>query len=749
MSKSKKNKEKEDEFLNNVEHKLIFKKYIPIHKIGSGSFSSVYFCENILTKKQYAMKVEKRDAKLKFLETEAYHLLILKNFGIPECVSFGHTKTHNILIETLLGYSLLKKFKDSKTGLKLIDICLCALQILDRIEWVHSKNMIHRDIKPENFLFGIKDPDVLYLIDFGLCKKYRSDKTGKHMMPKLTGKFNGTVRYASVNSLKGKECSRRDDLISIGYMLIYLKNYELPWKDDPLYAINKTQYLQMIKDRKIKSDVLCQGLPDEFSSYIKYVYSLKFEQDPNYDYLKSLFKQLLNNLTNNPKNDNLIFSWLGAKKIKVSQKRNNSLKRISSPQNRLLQKIKLDLEEKNKSEIFTQKNINDSDISKKLKITKSQKIFENFPLNYCNNLSEEYHSHEKIKSLKILNNKSNSYINSKLKNFSNKKIDETNINPNFDQNTNSNIDPNMISIMNSNKFTNMDSDNNANIKIHKIKSGVFNKTNNFNEQKSNVIPIKLSKKIIIYKKKVPSGLNNNFNRIKIDQSFIGSNRNYKNIPEKIKTDRNNQFKKSSQLSFDYSPRNKTNEKNEGPKIKNDIRNKMITYDSKIPLNNSCQILNINQKSPLNNKSMFQNNTTINKNRLAQFKNRIPNSQYLKNIPTKNENMTTPSFLDNRKISAKNLFLFNINQGNAINFTENLKILSQDKDNTNHRKYKSNNFILSQKLRQKNLYKNNFNLNYLKQINQTDNLYDSDMSTFDRFNYKKNPINFNYLYKNNK
>ena len=357
MNKTKENIDQEDSFINKTEHKLIFKKFKPIKKIGSGSFSSVYICENILSKKYYAMKVENREARYKYLQNEAYNLLELKNFGIPEYISFGHTKTHNILVQSILGKSICKILKEIGKKFELIDVCLLALQILERIEWVHSKNLIHRDIKPENFLFGIKDPYVLYLIDFGLCKKYRSSKTGKHIIPKYTGKFNGTVKYASINSLKGKESSRRDDLISIGYLLICLATGDLPWEDRPLSSLNKAQYLKMIKDREsIKPQILCENLPKEFSSYIKYVYSLKFEQDPNYSYLKSLFKQFLNNSINNPKNDFIFFSWLKNQKINFFKLRRSNSKRSTSPQNNLLKKIKQNLENKKNTDSIKEIN---------------------------------------------------------------------------------------------------------------------------------------------------------------------------------------------------------------------------------------------------------------------------------------------------------------------------------------------------------------------------------------------------------
>ena len=110
----------------------------------------------------------------------------------------------------------------------IIEVCLIGNQILDRVEWIHSNNIIYRDIKPENFLIGKNDPDIIYIIDFGLCKKYRSSKTWKHILPKTIATMSGTLKYASLNVLNGKESSRRDDLISLGYMLIYLLKRNLP-----------------------------------------------------------------------------------------------------------------------------------------------------------------------------------------------------------------------------------------------------------------------------------------------------------------------------------------------------------------------------------------------------------------------------------------------------------------------------------------------------------------------------------------
>ena len=206
---------KKDLFL--IQNKLLFKKYHPIKSIGKGTFSTVYLTLNILSNNYVAIKAEKRNKnEVELLESEAFLLYYLRGFGIPEVLSYGRTKSHNILVMPLLGRSLLEILILKNKYINYNDICSVSIQILDRIEWVHSNNIVYRDIKPENFLFGEKDKETLYLIDFGLCRKYKSSKTGKHIPPKSLGKFTGTSRYASVYAMAGNEQSRRDDIESIG-----------------------------------------------------------------------------------------------------------------------------------------------------------------------------------------------------------------------------------------------------------------------------------------------------------------------------------------------------------------------------------------------------------------------------------------------------------------------------------------------------------------------------------------------------
>ena len=208
--------------INDLSKKIIFKKYKVLKLIKKGSFGFVFEAKNILTNELVALKAEDWKIKGNCLESEAYFLFYLKGFGIPEIRSFGSYKRYKILIQTLLGKNLDNLFSNIlyKTNLK--DICMIAIQLLDRLEYIHSKYVIHRDLKPDNILVDLETKSIIYLIDFGLAKKYRSGKTKKHIKFSLIKKLNGTIRYCSTNANIGGEQSRRDDLESAGYILIYL-----------------------------------------------------------------------------------------------------------------------------------------------------------------------------------------------------------------------------------------------------------------------------------------------------------------------------------------------------------------------------------------------------------------------------------------------------------------------------------------------------------------------------------------------
>ena len=320
---------------------LFFNKYKIKELIYKSSFSLVYKGININSDEPVSIKFEKKASKFNLLESEAYFLYILKGLGIPKIITYGISGPYNILIEELLGKSLnhiwyFKKIKNQKELLK--NVCMIALQGLDRLEYIHSKDIIHRDIKPDNFLIGRKDPNTIYLIDFAFSRKFRSSRTGKHIQFKDIKREIGSLRYMSLNANKGFELSRRDDLESFGYLIIYLAKNSLPWI-----------YLEKLKSEKriLNKEILklkssngfiewCKGLPKEFIDYIQYTRNLKFEQEPNYKYLKNLFISVL--LINNDKIDYLFF-WIPHKKnnkkectpekiINKSIKKNNSQKRL-------------------------------------------------------------------------------------------------------------------------------------------------------------------------------------------------------------------------------------------------------------------------------------------------------------------------------------------------------------------------------------------------------------------------------------
>ena len=331
--------EEEDKFIK--ENPIIFKKYRVKKKFGEGAFGDVYLGQTIENNSYVAIKVEQRKILKPVLESEAFLLYSIAGLGIPEVKSFGKVKSYNILVEPLLGKSLFEIFAENHKKMNPEDVCLIGKQVIDRIQWIHSKYIVHRDIKPDNFLIGRKDPHVIYLIDFGLSKKYRSSTTNKHIRFGFTGKLTGTVRFASANALRGGEQSRRDDIESIGYMLIYFLKQRLPWQG---ITGNKKmeRYLKIYKMKKNTTpEELCSGFP-EMIDYIAYAKKLEFEQEPDYNYLRRSFITMLKRYHNT--NDQLVFSWIKLEDLPNLKNPVNPAERKDSPQSRIYKKIKSNLE---------------------------------------------------------------------------------------------------------------------------------------------------------------------------------------------------------------------------------------------------------------------------------------------------------------------------------------------------------------------------------------------------------------------
>jgi serine/threonine protein kinase len=278
----------------NTEYK-INDKWILGKKLGSGAFGEIYSATNIQTGELVAIKLESRKSKHPQLHYEARLIKLLnlsKPTGIPKVKWYGVEGDYNIMVMELLGPSLEDLFNRCGRKFSLKTVLMIADQMLKRIEYLHSKNFMHRDIKPDNFLIGTgKKSNIIYMIDFGLAKKYRDHKH-VHIPYRDNKHLTGTARYASINNHLGIEQSRRDDLESLGYVLMYFNRGSLPWQG--LKARTKLEKYNKICEKKTSTGIkaLCEGFPSEFSTYINYCRSLGFEDKPDYQYLRKLFRDL-------------------------------------------------------------------------------------------------------------------------------------------------------------------------------------------------------------------------------------------------------------------------------------------------------------------------------------------------------------------------------------------------------------------------------------------------------------------------
>ncbi|KAL7712582.1 non-specific serine/threonine protein kinase [Entamoeba marina] len=274
-----------------MEHSFkVANKYELVRKLGSGSFGDIYMAINIFQPDDVvAIKLEKiklRHPQLRYEYNlyKYFNEIEMKNIpGIPYVRYWGCQEDYNVMVMEYLGPSLEDLFVFCGKKFSLKTTLMLADQCLKRTQFIHSKDYIHRDIKPDNFVMGRgNQSNIVYSIDFGLAKKYREQKTKKHIKYSEDKSLVGTARYASLNNHYGKEQSRRDDMESLAYMFINFMTGPLPWQG--LKGNNKRdKYAQILAYKEsLTCSKLCEGIPEEFALFLNYCRHLGFEEEPDY-----------------------------------------------------------------------------------------------------------------------------------------------------------------------------------------------------------------------------------------------------------------------------------------------------------------------------------------------------------------------------------------------------------------------------------------------------------------------------------
>ncbi len=272
---------------------FVSNEYEIIKQLGSGSFGEVYLTRILKNGELVASKIEEKDGKKNSKlvdEYKIYKKLELKGIkkGIPKIFSCYETPKFNVLVMELLGKNLDTLFTETNKKFELGTVLKIGYDMINLIEKIHNCGFIHRDIKPNNFMFGVGDKSKeLYILDFGLSKRFYKNK--QHIEYKTNKSLVGTARYTSINIHLGIEPSRRDDIESIGYMLVYFLKGELPWQG--LKKQKGIDHLELISEVKLSTSIknLCEGLPEEFFEYLNYIRKVSFEERPDYKFLKELF----------------------------------------------------------------------------------------------------------------------------------------------------------------------------------------------------------------------------------------------------------------------------------------------------------------------------------------------------------------------------------------------------------------------------------------------------------------------------
>lgn len=265
-----------------MEKHLINNKYEILNKIGEGSFGSIYRGKNIRTNEYVAIKAKSIKNKIKMLKNKSNIYMYLNGYqGIPQIKWFGKDENYYYMVINLLGLSL-QTIRQNYQSFSLTLVLKIGIQIVNILLTLHDKGFIHRDIKPDNFLFDINKSNQIYLIDFGICKRYINE-SGNHIKEKNIYGLIGSNNYTSIYSHEKMELSRRDDLKSLFYVLLFLYYGKLEWSNE-----NEKNIIQ--SKRYITEN---RFIPEPLLNFIKYIRRLRFEERPNYIMIIESFAHFL------------------------------------------------------------------------------------------------------------------------------------------------------------------------------------------------------------------------------------------------------------------------------------------------------------------------------------------------------------------------------------------------------------------------------------------------------------------------
>lgn len=266
-------------------------------KLGEGTYGEVYKASDIYSTKQVAIKLEEifsNYSSLKY-EYEVYCVLNRNHHkvNIPKIHFFGQYEDSQAMVMDCLGPSLESTMTKSEMPFKLSFVANAACQLLSILEFIHDQGVLHCDLKPSNIVHDLRDPNIVHIIDFGLARQFKCKSTVRLRHVDDGHGYLGCHDFSPLAAHFLKTPGRRDDLESLGYMLLYMFNGSLPWFFLTFQNLEVRNVLVKREKSTLSPTQLCEGVPGEFVLYFQYVQTLQLNERPRYEFLRSLFKKLV------------------------------------------------------------------------------------------------------------------------------------------------------------------------------------------------------------------------------------------------------------------------------------------------------------------------------------------------------------------------------------------------------------------------------------------------------------------------